>query len=214
MAGKLTASIIADPSSATDNITLGATGNVTLGAAATVTGAASVGGLLTVGSSGVRMVNGSNTTNIVAPSTAVTTTLTLPATTGTVALTSDIPSSGGFTLLGTVNTNSGTTTATLSGLTLTGYKTLYVILNGVTTSGSGGQTTSFGTGAINTTAPTGTAFNMIFWVDLTLGVAMNGYTSSGAFLAVSTGYSTASTSLVLTTSKTWTAGTMTIYGVK
>lgn len=91
MAGTLSASIVKDPTSATNNITLGATGNVTFGAAATTTGsasmlgAASVGGLLTLGSSGIRMVNGSNTTNVQNPSTAGTYTLTLPAATGTAA---------------------------------------------------------------------------------------------------------------------------------
>lgn len=223
MAGTLTASIVKDPSSGTDNITLGATGNVTLGAAATVTGAASVGGQLTIGSSGIRMVNGSNTTNIVAPSTAVTTTLTLPATTGTVALTSDI--TGGFTSLGTINTTSGTS-QTLSGLTLTNYRAVYLVWNGVI---SNNQVTlaSVAISGSGASGPSGAQYGTT-WVDLTTG-AFNHFMASGTTSSVAyttaisgsnsayygrTGITTASTSISVGSSGGFSAGSVLVYGVK
>jgi hypothetical protein len=214
MAGKLTASILADPSSGTDNITLGATGDVALGAAASVTGR------LTLGTSGIRIINGSNTTNIVAPTTAVTTTLTLPATTGTVALTSDI--TGGMTLLGTLTTTSGTS-AVLSSLTLTSYKQLNIVYNNVSFTAS--ATLTLNTIAISGTIATAANGN---WgqtmVDLNVGTfvtslataaASSGTASSTSFnnAGGNCGVTTATTTLTFS-GGTFDAGTIYVYGVK
>ena len=66
--------------------------------------------------------NTSGSITLDSPAVAGNTTISLPATSGTMALTSQL---GGMTLLGTLITTSGTT-PTLSGLTLTDYISLYI----------------------------------------------------------------------------------------
>lgn len=129
-------------------------------------------------------------------------------------------SSGGMTLLGTLATTSGST-VTLSGLTLTSYKQLSIVLNGVSVSvtsswltlntyqiallsGSNQANTTNGTGIIDLS--TG-KFSFLTAIDAT-------YTSiNGA--AQNSGLSTASTSISFSSgSGNFDGGSILIYGVK
>ena len=114
-------------------------------------------------------------------------------------------------LLGTIATTSGST-VTLSGLTLTPYKYLIFEFRGVNTSGSGtrgiaGQDfSSLGAGATN-----GLVFVMLAsgrgWG------ALGGSIASDIYIR-SVGYSTATTSVSITTSAIFSAGSVDVYGVK
>lgn len=195
--GTLTASVVKDPASATNNIAVDASGNATIGNNLTVTalsttntlsvtGAASVGstasvtGLLTVGASGIKFND--NTTQTTA-------------------------SSGGMTLLGTITTTSGTSQS-LTSLVLTNYKQLIFVLNGCNAGSA--SITSIGGVAI-TTSGTGAQYGQ-GWNDLTSGgLAM---ICSGVASAGSTGYTTATTSVTVSTNKTFAGGSVLVYGVK
>lgn len=72
---------------------------------------------------------------LAAPAIAGTNTITLPANTGTVALTSDL---GGMTLLGTITTTA-VNSVSLSGLTLTSYKSLFIGFTGFSINGANSQ---------------------------------------------------------------------------
>lgn len=133
---------------------------------------------------------------------------TLPAIDGS-ALT-NLP--GSYTLLGTINTTSGTT-QTLSGLTLTSYKFLFLVYNVV----------SFSVGAAirlagwNISATTSNAAGTVSGnvsIDLTNGVAVScGIT--GHANGSPSGLTTASTSISLTTTTgNFDAGSVLVYGVK
>ena len=74
--------------------------------------------------------SGTGVFSIASPNSNNNRTLTLPDATGTLATTADIPAAGGMTLLGTLATTSGSS-VTLSGLTLTDYKLLYYVVDGV-----------------------------------------------------------------------------------
>jgi hypothetical protein len=125
-------------------------------------------------------------------------------------------SSGGITLLGTLATTSGTT-VTLSGLTLTSYKQMQFVLNGVSGSGgfgfvtlNGGQIFNPG-GAANATSGFG-------FIDLSSGalVCCTANVSNWSGYSFVSGITTASTSVsfVLGGGGTWDAGSIFIYGVK
>jgi len=122
------------------------------------------------------------------------------------------PATGGMTLLGTLSTPSGTS-ASLTGLTLTGYKQLLCVMNGVQLSSySATKNISFGTAQL-TSITTSPIYGQ-FWVDLT-----TGYTaviaSATANLSAATGYSTATTTLTITSGTvTFTGGSLLVYGVK
>ena len=142
-----------------------------------------------------------------------------------VATTADL---GGMTLLGTIATTSGSS-ATLSGLTLTDYKLLYYVVDGV------GITTAADDLCIETASldftigrSQGTPFLIYLdgFVDLNAGVStsgvtqnFNGATRSNTDATRSGGrpssYTTASTSIsFLCRSSTFFAGSIRIYGVK
>ena len=119
--------------------------------------------------------------------------------------------------LGTLNTTSGST-QTLSGLVLTDYKFLHFTLNGVSTTtttsatvGLGSSSSLFGTVTTSAHVVSGMA-----WVDLTNGVATCATRTAGSIHVGtgSSGYSTATTSISVTTSGTFDAGAVLIYGVK
>lgn len=122
----------------------------------------------------------------------------------------------GFDLLGTITTTSGAT-ATLSGLTLTGYKFLRLVLNGVSTNGSGSLTLN--SIAVNDTATSGEFVSGCIEIDLSSGIfwaatgraAMAGRSASGGGAS---GLTTASTSVTIGAGgNTFDAGSVRVYGV-
>ncbi len=175
--------------------------------------------------------SGTGTFTFAAPGTNTDRTLTLPDASGTLATTADIPAAGGMTLLGTIATTSGSS-ATLSGLTLTDYKLLYYVVDGVGLNTTNDdlciESASFNF-AIGRQSTGGGLYVMYFdgFVDLNAGVSTSGvtgiYTTAGAQAATNTtfsggrpsGYTTASTSVsFLCRSSTFFAGSIRIYGVK
>jgi hypothetical protein len=195
----------------------------------------------------------SGSVTLSAPAVAGTTTLTLPTNTGNIPVVSGTgtsgqvltsggsgavstwatPASGAMTLLGTVNTTSGTS-QTLSGLTLTSYKQLYITMSGVTMSTSGYLT--YSSSALRISNNIGST-NIVYGVinqDLTTGVYSNfgaeqttdptyasgiiAYLDIGQTIhaiAGRTNLTTASTSVTIGCSAgTLTAGSFTVYGVK
>lgn len=124
-------------------------------------------------------------------------------------------------LLGTLTTTSGTT-QTLSSLTLTGYASLLILVDGVSHNGSGGATQNLllGTGQISATAR-GTADLLcgFSFVPLVNGVAVSCIDRDGgsqSFQVRATGYTTASTSISFTwgSGGSFDAGTIRIYGIR
>jgi hypothetical protein len=121
----------------------------------------------------------------------------------------------GSTLLGTLTTTSGASQS-LTSLTLTGYKFLRLVFNGV--SGTGAGNTSFGTFQVNASVSAGDLYTGIVDVDLGTGIGAANLAATAAGASVprvgSTGYSTATTSVALTISTgTFDAGSVTVYGV-
>lgn len=121
----------------------------------------------------------------------------------------------GFDLLGTITTTSGAT-ATLSGLTLTGYKFLRLVLNGVSTNGSGSLTLN--SIAVNDTATSGEFVSGCIEIDLSSGIfwAATGRAAAGrsASGGGASGLTTASTSFTIGAGgNTFDAGSVRVYGV-
>ena len=121
----------------------------------------------------------------------------------------------GFDLLGTITTTSGAT-ATLSGLTLTGYKFLRLVLNGVSTNGSGSLTLN--SIAVNDTATSGEFVSGCIEIDLSSGIfwAATGRSAAGrsASGGGASGLTTASTSFTIGAGgNTFDAGSVRVYGV-
>ncbi len=133
----------------------------------------------------------------------------LPAVDGS-ALT-NLPSTGGITSLGTQSTPSGTSQS-LTGLTLTSYKFLRIVVNGITGNNSGTILTFNG---IAISAAMASARGGFIDVDLTTGVF--GSFITGTAQGGASGLSTASTSVTLTVtgmSSAFSGGLFTVYGIK
>lgn len=121
-------------------------------------------------------------------------------------------------LLGTLTTTSGAT-QTLSGLTLTSYAALLILVSGVSHS-TGSQQLLFGTGQISTNARAASEFYSGFAVvALGSGISVGlvdvvATTPSPRFSA--TGYSTATTSVSFSwsSSANFDAGTIRVYGIR
>lgn len=112
----------------------------------------------------------------------------------------------GWTNLGNKTTTAGST-ATLSGLTLTGYSVLLIVLNGV----NGGVGTTLSQNSTAFTAA-GAARNGMIIVDLGTGIAV--YVGAGdTSLGWGSGLSTASTSISIVSSGTFTAGSYTVMAI-
>lgn len=141
-------------------------------------------------------------------------------------------SSGGMTLLGTLTTTSGSS-QTLSSLTLTGYKQLYIVFEGVSASSTSAvlrmtdpNSTNLQIGTFSTTNAA-LKFTGIMTLDLGSGVftcvgyrgaaatgVSSGDASNSVFGGIST-YSTSSTSITFTVSTgSFDLGAIDIYGVK
>jgi hypothetical protein len=135
---------------------------------------------------------------------------------------------GGMTLLGTLTTTSGTT-QTLSGLTLTNYKQLNIIANGVGySSGTAGAGLAMNTYLITRTiSDPNTGYYGVVILDLSSGATFSGL-SSGSFIASNSvqasnstcmgnlsAINTSTTSLAFTfnTGNTFATGTIKVYGV-
>lgn len=127
-----------------------------------------------------------------------------------------------MTLLGTIATTSGST-RTLSGLTLTGYKALFIAVDGVSTSGTGDLNIDTAGCSPTLTSANNVLFGII-WVALANGAGMSiiGQTlnsapqssSTNVAYALRTRYTTASTSISFSTSSVFDAGSILVYGVK
>jgi len=126
----------------------------------------------------------------------------------------------GMNLLGTLTTTSGST-QTLSSLVLTSYKQLVLEWNGVRHNSGSNQSFSVGTGlAVSGVTPSDFAYGMTT-VSLVSGISTspvsrnNSLPSPTSPQIAQTGYSTATTSVSVSTSGgTFLAGSVTIYGVK
>jgi len=121
----------------------------------------------------------------------------------------------GYDFLGTITTTSGAT-ATLSGLTLTGYKFLRLVLNGVSTNNAGNLTLN--SVVFNASATAGEATSGFIEVDLTSGVFSaatgRGAAGTGSSGGGASGLTTASTSVTLGAGgNTFDAGSVRVYGV-
>lgn len=130
-----------------------------------------------------------------------------------------LPISESMTLLGTLNTTSGTT-QTLSGLNLTGYKSLHVSYSEIALSGA--DNLSFGTLIVGLFFGGTSRGWGSFWVDLNSGAAGGGHArlvSSPGVTAIagSTGYTNATTSVSVTAGAAaapFLGGAFRIYGVR
>jgi hypothetical protein len=128
---------------------------------------------------------------------------------------------GGMTLLGTINTTSGTT-VTLSGLTLTSYKKLEVWINAVSLATSNASALYLNSGVITPSLATlASGWFGAGWLDLATGNGVfttnTGVNASGSATSFGSvhGLTTASTSISFQTAAgTFDAGSITIYGVK
>lgn len=175
-------------------------------------------GLATITANNVLLGNGTSAMQVVAPGTSG----NVLTSDGTTWASTALPASGGLTLLGTLTTTSGTT-QTLSGLTLTGYKRLYLVLNGVSGNGSNSATLTIN-GHTIAGGIVNPANSWSGWVeiDLTTGVQNSSVLlSTGADVSAApsaSGLTTASTSVTVTIttggSPTFDAGSIPIYGVK
>lgn len=122
--------------------------------------------------------------------------------------------STGMTLLGTITTNTGTS-ASLSALVLTGYKYLLFDCNGVTSTGTGSRDVRIG-GVIISATSSSAAYGQAF-VSLVTGRIWGGVCPDGSTVSIyvgNTSYTTATTTVTVSTGATFTAGSVLVYGMK
>jgi len=122
---------------------------------------------------------------------------------------------GGYTLLGTLTTTSGTT-QTLSGLTLTNYIKLYIVVSGVSFTGNSITMTLGGVACSVSSGAGGAGQTQDGTIDLDLTNGMFSFITNAGASGQGFGdttYSTASTSIVFA-GGTFDAGTIKVYGVK
>lgn len=120
-------------------------------------------------------------------------------------------------LLGTLTTTSGST-QTLSSLTLTPYKFLIFAFNAVSQVGAASISVGAASSVTQTLTTGAESVSGLVWVDLATGLALGATketgSANGAVLTGATGYSTATTSVSVSTSNTFDGGSVRIYGVK
>lgn len=120
-------------------------------------------------------------------------------------------------LLGTLTTTSGST-QTLSSLTLTPYKMLLFVWNGVSTTTTGATLNVGSANVVDSIASSATlTVSGFVWVELSSGLALGVTLAGGGSSPIRTGasgYSTASTSVSVSTGGTFDAGTVRVYGCK
>jgi hypothetical protein len=166
--------------------------------------------------------SGTGTFTFAAPGTNTDRTLTLPDATGTVATTADVSAVQSMTLLGTLDTTSGTS-VTLSGLTLTSYKMLNILVNDVGMGFGDLRLNSASGPPISNTvsSPNLLIFSCVIYLSSGLYVSSgrnlaSGITgaSSGAVYVGRSGITTSSTSVTVGATDTFLSGSILIYGVK
>jgi hypothetical protein len=201
-------------------------GNLSVAGTASITGATTLTtqlgvagggtGATTLTANNVILGNGTSAVSFVAPDTNGNI-LTSNGTTWS----STAPASQGMTLLGTI-TPTAVNSISLSGLTLTSYKSLFIVFNNITFGGPGGcyissSNIQTGGGLTAASAASGTA-----WLDLGTGavggnIATNTVTSTTNGIGGLTNVATSTTQIYFRcdAAKTWTAaGSIVIYGVK
>lgn len=170
--------------------------------------------------------SGTGTVILEAPNTNSNRTITLPDSTSTLATTAQVDAIASVTLLGTLATTSGTS-VTLSGLTLTSYKYLWLEFRGVSTS-AGGSALYFNSGVVaratlGSSGGTSESTNGSAVVWLGTGVFSSWAAGANQASGVSTtvysgvcGITNASTSITLIDgfSNVFDAGSILVYGVK
>jgi hypothetical protein len=126
---------------------------------------------------------------------------------------------GGMTLLGTLTTTSGAS-QTLSGLTLTDYKLLKFVVNGVSHN-SAGASLSVGSARISDSEGFSSIFHGIVEISLANGFAASfvdttaNMPRSGGHWRAMSGYTTATTSVSISaTAGAFDAGSVLVYGVR
>jgi hypothetical protein len=166
--------------------------------------------------------SGTGTFTFAAPGTNTDRTLTLPDASGTLATTADVSAAQNLTLLGTLTTTSGTS-HTLSGLTLTNYTRLQIVVLSISGSASSSRlllnSKPFTQATIATASTTCSGGGII---DLASGVffASSSILSAGGNdygfgYGGDSGLTTSSTSITFTISDgNFDAGSIRIYGVK
>lgn len=171
--------------------------------------------------------SGGGSVTLQEPATASNRTLSLPDVTGTVAhvVSNVLPAydgsaltgitTGGMTLLGTVNTTSGNSVS-LGSVNLSSYRLLHIVLNGVSTNGASavvyftGDNTQAGISVTLATAATSYYHSLL--VDLTVGRVVN---DTAVYGATST-LNTSATTIYARCGSTvvFDAGSISYYGVK
>lgn len=133
-----------------------------------------------------------------------------------------IPAVTSLTLLGTINTTSGTT-QTLSGLNLTTYSAILLFIDGISTGASGSTSTlsAFGRAVFSKTSANYTSVRGTVLLNLATGVGssltaeMSTTSETAQAKVIDTTMSTASTSVsISTTPSSFNAGSVLVYGVK
>ena len=122
--------------------------------------------------------------------------------------------STGFTNLGTKNTTSGAS-VTLSGLSLTNYSFVYVVINGVKQNSGGSQSFSQNSVNLSGSIANNVQWSAMFTIELASGFAA-GVTSAGSSPTQvwSSGITTASTAFTLVVSAgPYSGGSFTLYGL-
>ncbi len=167
--------------------------------------------------------SGTGTIILESPNTNSNRTITLPDSTSTLATTAQVDAISSIVHLGTIATTSGSS-ASLSGLTLTGYKQVQVFFSAV--SGSAASSNILLGGAFFSLLTISNAADSVSGgatIDLASGLFFSAYSYSlnGALAADGragggqSGLSTSSTSITFTTSTgNFDAGSIRIYGVK
>lgn len=168
--------------------------------------------------------SGTGTVILEAPNTNSNRTITLPDSTSTLATTAQVDAVSSVVHLGTITTTSGSS-ASLSGLTLTGYKLLQFSIDGVSSTQStstnmqlnGYIVAATNNGGVNDFGLGGGTIDLangVFWT------SFSNFSGGGTLLATGgyagrSGLTTSSTSITFTISAgTFDAGSIRIYGVK
>jgi len=193
------------------SFTLTLTAAATLGAGFSFIVVNTGAGTITIDPNASELINGAATETITAGNWAI---ITCNGTSfrslESVAPTAATPS---YTLLGTLTTTSGTT-QTLSGLTLTDYVSLYIVINGVSFTASSITMTL---GGVAFCSPTGLASSVVSgYSNLDLATGIFNTISTGSALRQDIGdtsYSNATTSITFA-GGTFDAGSIKVYGVK
>lgn len=188
--------------------TSGYTFDVAIGVASGGTGSSSL------TANNVLLGNGTSALQVVAPGTSG----NVLTSNGTTWASAAAPATGGMTSLGTITTTSGSTQS-LTSLTLTSYKRLYLVVNGVSSSNTSGNVQINSNNITGTLAASANTWSGWVNIDLTTGVMKSVILQSsgadGSQVPAASGLTTASTTVTVTVSSgTFDAGSVVVYGEK